>query len=137
MVTATCRNGVEFGIRVSGTGARWFAAPAPCVEGLYLPGYSAADAAGDLGDSAITETAGLGAFAMAAAPAIVKFVGGSSADAVANTLAMRHHPRRQQRLHPGIARLLRHAGRHRHRQGGRHAHPAHHQTPASPTASRG
>jgi Protein of unknown function (DUF1116) len=90
MVTAMCRNGVEFGIRVSGTGARWFTAPAPRVEGLYFPGYTAADAAGDLGDSAITETAGLGAFAMAAAPAIVKFVGGSSADAVANTLAMRH-----------------------------------------------
>jgi hypothetical protein len=90
MVTAMCRNGVEFGIRVSGTGARWFTAPAPRVDGLYFPGYSIADAAGDLGDSAITETAGLGGFAMAAAPAIVKFVGGSSADALANTLAMRH-----------------------------------------------
>jgi hypothetical protein len=90
MVTAMTRNGVEFAIRVAGTGARWFAAPAPRVEGLYFPGYSLADAAGDLGDSAITETAGLGGFAMAAAPAIIKFVGGSSADALANTLAMRH-----------------------------------------------
>ena len=90
MVTAMCRNGVEFAIRVSGTGARWFTAPAPRVEGLYFAGYGAADAAGDLGDSAITETAGLGGFAMAAAPAIVKFVGGSSADALANTLEMRH-----------------------------------------------
>jgi hypothetical protein len=90
MVTAMCRNGVEFGIRVSGTGSRWFTAAAPRVDGLYFPGYSIADAAGDLGDSAITETAGLGGFAMAAAPAIVKFVGGSSADALANTLAMRH-----------------------------------------------
>ena len=90
MVTAMCRNGVEFGIRVSGTGSRWFTAPAPRVEGLYFPGYSIKDAAGDLGDSAITETAGLGGFAMAAAPAIVKFVGGSSSDAVANTLTMRH-----------------------------------------------
>jgi hypothetical protein len=90
MVTAMCRNGVEFAIRVSGTGTRWFTAPAPRVDGLYFPGYSIADAAGDLGDSAITETAGLGGFAMAAAPAIVKFVGGSSADALVHTLAMRH-----------------------------------------------
>jgi hypothetical protein len=89
MVTAMCRNGVEFGIRVSGTGGAWFTAPAPLVDGLYFPGYSKADAAGDLGDSAITETAGLGGFAMAAAPAIVKFVGGTPEDAVANTLAMR------------------------------------------------
>jgi hypothetical protein len=90
MVTAMCRNGVEFGIRTSGTGDAWFTAPAPVVDGLYFPGYSKRDAAGDLGDSAITETAGLGGFAMAAAPAIVKFVGGTPEDAVANTLAMRH-----------------------------------------------
>jgi len=90
LVSAMCRNGVEFGIRLSGTGDRWFTAPAPVVEGLYFPGYSKADAAGDLGDSAITETAGLGGFAMAAAPAIVKFVGGTPADALANTLAMGH-----------------------------------------------
>jgi hypothetical protein len=89
MVTAMCRNGVEFGIRVSGTGKDWFTAPAPRVDGLYFPGYSKADAAGDLGDSAITETAGLGGFAMAAALAIVKFVGGTPEDALANTLAMR------------------------------------------------
>ncbi len=88
MATAMCRNGVEFGVRTSGTGEAWFTAPAPVVEGLYFPGYSTADAAGDLGDSAITETAGLGGFAMAAAPAIVKFVGGTPADAIANTLAM-------------------------------------------------
>jgi hypothetical protein len=90
MVTAMCRNGVEFGIRVSGTGDAWFTAPAPVVDGLYFPGYSKADAAGDLGDSAITETAGVGGFAMAAAPAIVKFVGGTPDDAIANTLAMGH-----------------------------------------------
>lgn len=60
------------------------------VDGLYFPGYSKADAAADLGDSAITETAGLGGCAMAAAPAIVKFVGGTPADAIANTMAMTH-----------------------------------------------
>ena len=90
MVTAMARNGVMFGIQVSGTGDRWFAAPAPVVDGLYFPGYSIADAAPDLGDSAITETAGLGGFAMAAAPAIVNFVGGTPADAIANTRAMGH-----------------------------------------------
>jgi len=90
MVTAMARNGVEFGIRVSGTGERWFTAPAPLVNGLYFPNQSIKDAAPDLGDSAITETAGVGGFAMAAAPAIVKFVGGSAQDALANTLAMTH-----------------------------------------------
>jgi hypothetical protein len=90
MVIAMARNGVEFGIRLSGTGGAWFTAPAPVVDGLYFPGYGLADAAPDLGDSAITETAGLGGFAMAASPAIVQFVGGSPADAVANTLEMTH-----------------------------------------------
>ena len=90
MVTAMARNGVEFGIRVSGLGERWFTAPAPVVDGLYFSGYQRKDAAPDLGDSAITETAGLGGFAMAAAPAIVKFVGGSAQDALAHTLAMTH-----------------------------------------------
>jgi len=90
LVTTMARNGVEFGVRVAGLGDRWFTAPAPRVNGLYFPGYSIADAAPDLGDSAITETAGVGGFAMAAAPAIVKFVGGSAQDALANTLAMTH-----------------------------------------------
>ena len=90
MATAMCRNGVDFGVRVSGSGDTWFTTPAPVVDGLYFPGYSKADAAADLGDSAITETAGLGGFAMAAAPAIVKFVGGTPADAIANTIAMTH-----------------------------------------------
>lgn len=90
MVTAMARNGVDFGIRVSGLGDRWFVTRAPVVDGLYFPGYTIADAAPDLGDSAITETAGVGGFAMAAAPAIVKFVGGTPQDAAANTLAMGH-----------------------------------------------
>jgi hypothetical protein len=90
LVTAMARNGVDFGVRLSGLGKRWFTTPAPVVDGLYFAGYSKADAAPDLGDSAITETAGLGGFAMAAAPAIVKFVGGSAQDALANTLAMTH-----------------------------------------------
>jgi hypothetical protein len=90
MVTAMARNGVEFGIRVSGTGDQWFTTQAPVVDGLFFPGYTTADAAPDLGDSAITETAGVGGFAMAASPAIVKFVGGTPQDAIDNTTAMTH-----------------------------------------------
>ncbi|MCZ6838216.1 MAG: DUF1116 domain-containing protein [Alphaproteobacteria bacterium] len=90
MVTAMARNGVDFGIRVSGLGERWFTVPAPIVHGLFFPGYSADDANPDLGDSTITETAGIGAFAMAASPAIVQFVGGSASDAIANTRRMSH-----------------------------------------------
>ncbi len=82
VIWTMARNGTDFGIRVSGLGERWFTAPASMVDGLYLPGFSAADAAPDIGDSVITETAGIGGFAMAAAPAIVKFVGGSPRDAL-------------------------------------------------------
>jgi hypothetical protein len=82
MVTAMARNGVNVGIRVSGLGGRWFTGPADVPVGLFLPGFSEADANPDLGDSAITETAGLGAFAMAAAPAMVQFVGGTPQDAL-------------------------------------------------------
>jgi hypothetical protein len=89
MVTVMARNGVNFGIRVSGTGDQWFQAPANPVDGLFFPGYGVDDAAADLGDSAITETAGLGGFAMAAAPAIVQFVGGTPADATENSRRMR------------------------------------------------
>ncbi len=88
MVTAMARNGVEFGIRVSGAGDQWFTTRAPVVDGLFFPGYTKADAAPDMGDSAITESAGVGAFAMAVSPAIVKFVGGSPQDAIDNTTAM-------------------------------------------------
>jgi hypothetical protein len=88
LVTVMSRNGVNFGIRLSGTGDEWFEAPANPVDGLYFPGYTVADAAADLGDSAITETNGLGGFAMAASPAIVQFVGGTPADATANSQRM-------------------------------------------------
>jgi hypothetical protein len=88
VIYTMARNGTDFGIRVSGLGERWFTAPATMVEGLYLPGFSAEDAAPDIGDSVITETAGIGGFAMAGAPAIVKFVGGSPRDALNFTQAM-------------------------------------------------
>src|SRR5207247_10257119 len=88
-VSGRSRHRGTVGIRLSGTGGRWFEAPATPVYGLYFPGYSRADAAADLGDSSITETAGVGGFAMAAAPAIVKFVGGTAADALHHSLRMR------------------------------------------------
>ena len=88
VVTAMARNGVELGIRLSGTGDRWFTAPAGVPEGLYFPGYGPEDANLDLGDSAITETFGIGGFAMAAAPAIVRFVGGTPSDALGYTRQM-------------------------------------------------
>ena len=75
LVTAIARNGVEVGIRVSGMPWRWFTAPAPLVKGLYFSGYSEEDANPDLGDSAIMEVNGFGAFAMAASPAIVRLIG--------------------------------------------------------------
>jgi hypothetical protein len=88
VVVAMARNGTEFGIRIAGLGDRWFTGPASMVEGLYLPGFGPADAAPDIGDSVITETAGLGGFAMAAAPAIVQFVGGKPEDALEITRRM-------------------------------------------------
>jgi hypothetical protein len=88
VLVAMARNGTDFGIRVSGLGPRWFTAPSPRVKGLYFAGYSEADANPDLGDSTICETYGIGGFAMAAAPAIVQFIGGSPGDAERLTLGM-------------------------------------------------
>jgi hypothetical protein len=89
IVTALSRNGVEFGIRVSGCeGNIWFTGPSQIVEGLYLPGFSKEDANLDMGDSAITETGGVGGFALSGAPAIVQFVGGNTEDCLAVTKKM-------------------------------------------------
>jgi hypothetical protein len=82
------RNGTDFGIRVGGLGDQWFTAPAEVPQGLYFPGFKADDANRDLGDSTITETVGIGAFAMATAPAIVTFVSGTPKDALNATLEM-------------------------------------------------
>jgi hypothetical protein len=88
MVVAMARNGTDFGIQVSGTGDEWFTGPAQLADGLYLGDFGPDDANPDIGDSAITETAGIGGFAMATAPAIVRFVGGSVPDALATTRRM-------------------------------------------------
>jgi CheY-like chemotaxis protein len=88
MVVAMSRNGTEFGIQVAGTGDEWFTGPAQYPDGLFLGGYGPEDANPDIGDSAITETAGIGGFAMATAPAIVRFVGGTVSDAMLATRSM-------------------------------------------------
>jgi hypothetical protein len=89
VVTAMSRNGTDFGIRVSGTGDRWFTAPVEMPVGLYFPGFSERDANPDMGDSAIVETIGLGGFSMAAAPAVVGYIGaGRASEAAAFTRTM-------------------------------------------------
>lgn len=89
IVTVMSRNGTDWGIKVSGLGDdKWFTAPAPVVDALYFPGFTVDDACRDIGDSVITETAGIGGFAMAAAPALVTFTGGEPQDAINTTLDM-------------------------------------------------
>ncbi|MGY2004834.1 DUF1116 domain-containing protein [Blastococcus sp. SYSU DS1024] len=88
MLTVMSRNGTEFGIQTAGTGDRWFTGPANTPVGLFLGDYGPDDANPDIGDSAIMETYGIGGFAMAAAPAIVRFVGGTVPDALATTERM-------------------------------------------------
>ena len=89
VVTAMCRNGTDFGIRVSGLGEDWFTAPSPKVDGLYLPGYTAEDAGLDMGDSAITETVGWGGFTLGGAPGILSLVGGTPEEALAYSREMK------------------------------------------------
>ena len=81
IVTRMTRNGVDFGIQVSGLKGMWFTGPAEIPAGLYFPGFSTSDAARDFGDSAIMETMGLGGLSSAASPAVTRFVGGSVTDA--------------------------------------------------------
>ncbi|KAA3656616.1 MAG: DUF1116 domain-containing protein [Chloroflexi bacterium] len=88
VMTTMARNGTDLGIRVSGLGNRWFTGPVGQPDGLYFPGFTADDASGDIGDSTITETAGIGAFAMATAPAIVTFISGTPEMALNTTLSM-------------------------------------------------
>jgi hypothetical protein len=97
LVTAMARNGTEFGIRVSGLGDEWFTAPAPVVDGLYLPGYNENDAGVDMGDSAITETVGWGGFVIGGAPGILSLVGGTPEEAIGyskemTNITMATHP---------------------------------------------
>lgn len=88
IVTTIARNGFETGIRVSSLGERWFTAPAPQIRGVFFPGFGPDDANPDMGDSAITETIGLGSLAMAGAPAVVQYVGGTPEFARQTTMDM-------------------------------------------------
>lgn len=88
LVVTMARNGTDFGIQLSGTGDEWFTGPAQIADGLYLGDFGPDDANPDIGDSAITETAGIGGLAMAAAPAVVRLVGGDVAFAVETTRRM-------------------------------------------------
>ncbi|HBY97327.1 MAG TPA: hypothetical protein DEP84_25870 [Chloroflexi bacterium] len=88
IVTVMARNGVEFGVQVSGLGDRWFTGEAAVIDGPTFPGYSRSDAERDIGDSCITETAGIGAFVMAGAPAILRLVGGTVEEAHRHTAEM-------------------------------------------------
>ena len=89
VVTAMCRNGVDFGIRISGMGDEWFTAPVNTPQGLYFTGYDGEDACPDMGDRAITETLGVGGMAMIAAPAVTRFVGaGGYEDALRTSTEM-------------------------------------------------
>ena len=89
VVTAMARNGYEFGINVSGLDRDWFTAPAPTIDGLYLPGYGVGDGGFDMGDSAITETVGWGGFALGGAPGILSLVGGTPEEALNYSREMR------------------------------------------------
>lgn len=88
IMTVMARNGTELGVRISGLGDRWFTGPVGQPVGLYFPGFTSDDASGDIGDSTITETVGIGGFAMASAPAIVTFVSGTPQDALNATMEM-------------------------------------------------
>lgn len=90
ILSAMARNGTEIGIRVAGCNNKWYTAPAGIPKGLFFSGYSQEDANLDLGDSTISEIVGIGGFAMASAPAIVKFVGGTTADSIKFTKEMFH-----------------------------------------------
>ncbi len=89
LITVMARNGADFGIKVSALGSEWFIGPASMIEGVYFPGYGPEDANLDIGDSAITETAGIGGFALADSPAILSLIGGSAEDAIKYTKQMR------------------------------------------------
>lgn len=89
IVTAMTRNGRNFGIRVAGLGDQWFEAPVNTPQGLFFSGFTQDDANPDIGDSAITETFGVGGMAMIAAPGVTRFVGaGGFGDALATSEEM-------------------------------------------------
>ena len=98
VLTCMSVNGVRFGIKVSSLGDSWFTAPVPEVTGKFFKGFGLNDANQVIGDSEISETMGLGAFAMAGAPALAAYVGGTVEEATRLALEMyditlTEHPR--------------------------------------------
>lgn len=88
IVSCMCTNGYEFGLRVAGTGTKWFTGPAVFANGNYFEGYGIEQASPTLGDSYISEAAGIGGFAMACAPGIGKFIGITVEDTLNMSLEM-------------------------------------------------
>ena len=89
VVHLMARNGTEMGVQLAGLPGRWFTAPAaPVQDALLREGFAEDDAARDIGDSAVIECIGLGGMAIAAAPAVATFFGGTAADAAARTRLM-------------------------------------------------
>ena len=88
LVSCMASNGVEFGIKLCGCGKKWYTAPAECAEGNYFEGYGLENANPVMGDSYISETAGLGGVAMGLAPGIVQFIGGTVQEAITGTHEM-------------------------------------------------
>jgi hypothetical protein len=88
VVTAMSRNGVDFGVKVSGLGESWFSGPAGEIKGFLFPGFTNADRAPDIGDSAISESRGFGGTALAASPSQARLFGGGLQEAVQHTRSM-------------------------------------------------
>jgi Protein of unknown function (DUF1116) len=89
VVTLIARNGTDMGLQLAGLPGRWFTAPAaPVQDALLREGHGLADAARDIGDSAVIECIGLGGMALAAAPVTAAFFGGTASEAAARTLRM-------------------------------------------------
>ena len=98
VVTCMAANGLRFGIKMSGLAGRWSTAPVPFIHGQYFEGYGAGDSSPVIGDSEVAETMGLGAFAMSGAPALARYVGGTSEEATRLSIEMyaitlAEHPR--------------------------------------------
>ncbi len=88
VVTAMAGNGVRFGLRVAGLGPAWITAPPDPPVARMFDGFAQTDGVPLMGDSYVSEVAGVGAFALAAAPAIAGFIGGTAGEMVAHTQRM-------------------------------------------------
>ena len=91
LVTSIAQNGVKTGIKISHFGEQWFTAPAPRFVGSYFSSeWGPEDAVPYMGDSTVTEVVGMGAFAAAAAPVVMRLRGGGYREAIAQSEEMKH-----------------------------------------------